>query len=1135
MSPRTLGNIQNEIMTNLQLTDLSPIQGPTTDDSSMSGVTKVLLKLIRKVNNDRVMHSAKPLRHTVYLFCSVPERYEKGFTSEKVIQADVKRGNALEPNNSLYEAFSKLDDGHVRLVWVNLGKRNDEAQAQQTRQPGLGSKSSINCLPENFPVRITNLHSFLHREPPQKQMLATSLRKRLESARNECWQNEGSRINAQIVFEQPNEHPTKLKLLTSVTIHSLQSSSKGKRATNIFILSHYLKDSEPFVSENALSAKRSHPRTIRPRSGHDVSSFSSFVRYLKQMHTLAVAKEISVDHKQRTLSCRSVLIVPYSTNVATLHRLPNHHSCHSRPRDSNVPKTYDQWMNWYNGGRAIQTDPEVKSDRGTLILNEPALAPSVLGLENRVVSVATAKDNSSHLPRNHGENGYLSNNVKLSTGRLDGHPKPFAGHVDGRVNPKARLRSVELSTSVFETAQVSPRPALASAQITHGDSLRTNAIRVSTVTKNGFRYKRVSAGSSDQDIADKNALRRRLREVSDNGHKLCKMLNPIQRSGTEGASGVYGGEMDKSELRERKLDQPNTLLISNLACVYPKRMPTASVAQSEFAKHNIGQRRLERSECIGKKEFFLSCGKRKHETEDLLNSTSTDVAGFCDPHLEQSDSPPQNEQKQTDEKHSPLKGCRVHALKEQSIDSATDCPVRDEDNPALTCWEDALHQEVQSFEGILVHLSNCSDKKPSPLVQEAMRSLSRITMAVSRQSQEWASLRDFATRRLKDHGTVIDSIQAAQKCFYSNESEQTRLSGGKLWKVMIEALEQVMWLVSKVLDPGTRTSKKRKKKPETLNRATTILSCVQVMGQLASSLFDSPDLFDIVFERFFDSVLIHLAQTSPNEELKYWARDVFEHFEKEVTSAVIRAGHTVKGSTPSEPVSGKARDLNFQSCKVPDRTVQHKRKRKMLNSSNDTSRRQSKRKFSQLSAGRKLSANKAGALQHHPAFRRGKAFTGQRRKRKTAMKKTTPTISCPTNALDRLVHTGSLQSSLDAIKLPESSDDDLDGDEIEASDNECVKLIGHDASNSERQSMENPSISSGLNQEVHNAHFREMCLSTEGGRNAETGRTGAKSDVTPRDGEAMRYRNDLNQKKSERAPMALRSSSAKERINKTAC
>lgn len=1128
VNPRTLGNIRNEIMTNLQLTNVDPVQTP--DDSSMSGITKVVLKLLRKVSNDRVMHSANPMKHTIYLFSCVPERYEEQFTVEKVIHADAKnRGNPVEPTNSLHEAFSRLGDCHARLVWVNLGARKEEFWTQQTRQTDVGSKSPDTRDPESCLVRIKNIHSFLHREPPRKQLLASSLQKRLDSVRSEICQSEGSRLHAQIVFQPPGEYPAKLKLLASVTIRSLQSSSKGNQTMNMLFLSHYLKDSEPYLSQNTLSAKKYHPRTMRPRSGHDVSSFSSFLRYLKQMNTLAVAEEISVDHKQRKISCCSVLIVPYSANVATVHKLPEHHSCHTPPQDSNFPNTYEQWVNWYDGGGAIQTDSDVKSKRGSSTLNESALFSSALGLKNRTVPAAPGKIKSAQKPSNRVESECHPNSTKLSAERIDEHDAPVVVHESVDVKPGVKRKSTKPSHTIVKPAKRSPGPALASARITDTGSTLYRARRVSAITKTGFRYKRVTAKSLVQDIADNAASIERFREVSGIEHRLDTVVDRNQKHADDSTPAGNDEEMDMMQSRDQQPDQLSIPRISDLGRVSPRTMPTHTSIKRELPKPDIRQIYLESDECI-EKELPRPRVKRKHETREFPKGIGADVVDTCETLVEHSDSPFHTEQKQVEEK--PSKVNSVPTLQEQPNDNAVRS-LRNEETPIPASWQEALHQLVQKFEAILVHLSDCSEKKPIALVQEAMRSLSEIALAVSQHSRDWRSLSSIATRRLKSHEAVIDSIQSAQKYYYSNEKEQAKVSA-VLWKVMIEALEQVMWLVSKVLDPDSRTSKKRKK-PETVNRATTILSCVQVMGQLTSSYFDSPELFDIVFESFFGSILVHLAQTSLNKELNYWARDVFEHFEKEISSST-RAQRTDRGALPSDHGNGKARDSNFPNSKTPYRSNQQRRKRKTQTFPNHTARGRIKRVHSQISVGRKPLTKKPESLKYHPAFRRGQAFTGHTRKKKSVQKKTP--IPSSTYALDRLVHTGSLQSSLDAIKLPESSDDDLDGDQIAASDNEGMRLVNRMASNSKRHSKQNPPMSSAVTSEDHaalneDACFRGTGLRSNDDRNAEMIRNRRKSNAPRRDDEVRRDKKEWKQKTHESPTVMLRSSRSKESVKKS--
>ncbi|KAI0561134.1 hypothetical protein FGB62_92g024 [Gracilaria domingensis] len=348
----------------------------------------------------------------------------------------------------------------------------------------------------------------------------------------------------------------------------------------------------------------------------------------------------------------------------------------------------------------------------------------------------------------------------------------------------------------------------------------------------------------------------------------------------------------------------------------------------------------------------------------------------------------------------------------------------------------AVTEAIQQFDTVIGELSNPSTKGWEPIISNAMTKLSVISEQLIAISHSWPQVRSLAKWRLRDDDAIIASMQGEQKFLFSDEHAQTEAISGKLWKVVFQAFEQAVWLLMKLTDPNAKVSPNLYKKPEFFRRATTILSCAQVTAELASSVFDSSQSFRSALDSFFNSTLVHFAQASNHGNLVYWTRIVFEHFEKDLPPFETAGNpHTRKEANDSASSSSLAPQKDTMKDRWHAKSTSRGHRP-------DLSSKALSRNPSNLLPEKKRMIQNSETLRNHPAFRRGRVFVGApKKKRKPSHIQPPSRSACPSNALDRLIHMGSLQSSLDAIKVPETRDH-CDRDEaVEVTDDEADKAL----------------------------------------------------------------------------------------------
>lgn len=135
-------------------------------------------------------------------------------------------------------------------------------------------------------------------------------------------------------------------------------------------------------------------------------------------------------------------------------------------------------------------------------------------------------------------------------------------------------------------------------------------------------------------------------------------------------------------------------------------------------------------------------------------------------------------------------------------------------------------------------------------VQSCLDELKDLTEIVLREGKIDDKVRKLVKGRVGKKDSICSNLQAARTHMrVSGGMVDTDLSQGQ-WTAIMEALEQIVWL-SAAATFSLRRKRTRKRMKRYAKRVRTIVSCIQVCGELAYGKKESRDLFDDCFAKLF--------------------------------------------------------------------------------------------------------------------------------------------------------------------------------------------------------------------------------------------------------------------------------------------
>ncbi|CAN8074923.1 unnamed protein product [Agarophyton chilense] len=954
----------------------------------------------------------------------------------------------------------------MTLVWIRLGPRTD---VDQSVLPRLSKSNRVDgWIQNNAHFEIKDFADLLTLGQPIRRPLAFTLQKRLgeihsfrDKQQNEARDHEIARI----LFERSDtEGGQMLFHLAAVRIQSADNSKRQKERETTYLLSHYLKKCESHFSTKGLV--ETGPRMLKPKAADDVEPFTSLMSFLLRTETIAVVNEFVVDQKNKAFDSRLVTIAPYAPKIAVVSYIP--FQVNSRTLSgSPIPDTYSQWKKWYSDDKIKRMEYESHGTMAHPEVYKQHTSNNATG--NAFKEYLGAVDTDNHPSKNWSSNektASCKNDMKENETQL----APILG------NEVATVRATTLDAKAFVPTTdpcfpKTPKPSLSPSTLKSvASKIQPNAPM--TITKNGFRYKRISVNKRGQrdrlGTPNFDSVTLSPKPKKCNGARIVVQgtslsTGVLKRLGTNGCPSpsknsreelqrnAVGAKEDRSSVLRlhdmmRSSPRPGSLVqkLSTLTEPHPlaKAVRDAQLTKTKELTH-VQVCPSAFGWCMDPVPLKAMNERQgvKHNGDTMRTNTTDTGLGSCqeeepfsDKKANRIDCVITNRKRTQNELLESLVQNRgasntgtVSPLREPIATSECDktplprsCLAPSDGAHAI----DALSKAVGRFDVIATELLDRSFDVGEPLVRNLISQLSAITEHVAMTRYSWSELNSFVTRRLKDDDNVIASMQAEQKTFFSQEHAAIKGMNGKLWKVFFDAFEQVIWLLVKLMDPTAKISLKSKKKPDFFRRATTILSCVQVTAELKSSGFDSSQFFRRALDSFFETTLSHFAQAPHYEILRHWTRNVFEHFEKDL---------------PTKRPSGSSR-INMKTVTLtsPKGTPNYAKEKKSISKTHSVPRNQkpSGRSLASFLPRRKRTVRKPESLRNHPAFRRGKAFAGVSKKRKSTNYEPSSKSACPSRVLDKLIHMGSLQSSLDAIKVPEHKECDFREEEVVATDDE---------------------------------------------------------------------------------------------------